>query len=81
MRNTWNRWGNVGSNVGYRVSASVALRGSRPQRVISFCRAALLSEFLEMNKFHSYSPSLEGKYSEHGCPRRGAPCFGGLYKQ
>ena len=24
------------------------------------------------------SPSLEGKYSEHGSWRRGAPCFGGL---
>ena len=25
-----------------------------------------------------YSPSLEGKYSEHGSGRRGAPCFDGL---
>ena len=24
------------------------------------------------------SPSLEGKYSEHGSGRRGAPCFDGL---
>ena len=27
---------------------------------------------------NNYSPSLEGKYSEHGSGRRGAPCFDGL---
>ena len=26
-----------------------------------------------------HSPSLEGKYSEHGSGRRGAPCFDGLF--